>query len=80
MPLVGWKVFSVYNTCAQSCQIQWPWGFVQAKSFDHADLSNEETEDNDEAYDKDKASDSEIWQYNWAKQSVCTRSLQISMK
>ena len=52
-------VFYVYNTFAQSCQLQWPWGFVQEKSFDHANLSNEETGENDEAYEEDKASDTE---------------------
>ena len=44
----------------RSSLIGGPWGFVQEKSFDHADLSNEETEDNDEAYDEDKASDTEV--------------------
>ena len=43
-------------------------------SFDHADLSNEETEENYQAYDEDKASDTEVQHYNWAKKSVFTRT------
>ena len=51
-----------------------------ARKGSFGDLSNEETGENDEVHEEDKASDTEDQHYNWAKQSVCTRSLQISMK
>ena len=35
--------------------IQCPWGFVQEKSFDHGDLSQEETIGNGETGEEDKA-------------------------
>ena len=53
-------VLSPYNTSVQRLQISWPWGFVQEKSFDHVDLSIEESGENDETGEDDKAGDAEV--------------------